>query len=646
MINIFPKKILRKLIIGCTFMFFAGYCGISAKACETENYSELTDYNDSNEIDSEKPNVDEPVTEYTVIDEEATEEAVAYDASDDTVTDENVTDNVPVQGINEELSEGESSDGISIVAGATYIRPVYNGIDYSAVYDFDYYIEHNPDIKKAYGDNQEAVLAHFVNHGMSEGRQGNASFNVYSYAYKYPDLRRAYGNNLKDYYIHYINNGKKEGRIAVGTTSMQGAAKIYNGVDYSTVYDYNYYTAKYSDIKRAYGLNDEAVLAHFVKFGMNEGRQAKESFNVTSYKNSYKDLRLAFMNNTKSYYMHYINNGIKEGRKATGNTEITDYVTSYNGVDYSSVYDFKYYTDNYSDIKNKYANDDVGALIHFVKYGMSEGRQGSASFDVWSYGYSYSDLRKAFGNNLPKYYQHYINNGRKEGRNLTNGVTSSNNEKTVYADYDFSSIYDIVYYTSHNRDVRNAYKFDDAAILEHFAQFGLKEGRSALASYSSTDYETAKTKVAEYNKRIEEEKNKIKYPKAVDILNQIGWDLNTAFNWAAGLRYYSGVSKVPDPGINYFGNYGFDNRKGNCYVLAAVFYEMAYSMGYNVRQISGTVPLAAGGQGPHSWVEIDINGTTYVFDPDFTNYTKKSGFKFTYGTSGTWIYNKIEVMHE
>lgn len=48
---------------------------------------------------------------------------------------------------------------------------------------------------------------------------------------------------------------------------------------------------------------------------MNEGRQAKDSFNVKKYKNRYNDLQNAFGNDLKSYYMHYIGNGYKEGRK-------------------------------------------------------------------------------------------------------------------------------------------------------------------------------------------------------------------------------------------------------------------------------------------------------------------------------------------
>ena len=68
------------------------------------------------------------------------------------------------------------------------------------------------DIKKAYGDNDAAVLAHFVNYGMKDGRQAHTNFNVYNYKNRYADLQRAYGNNLKSYYLHYINYGQKEGR--------------------------------------------------------------------------------------------------------------------------------------------------------------------------------------------------------------------------------------------------------------------------------------------------------------------------------------------------------------------------------------------------------------------------------------------------
>ena len=310
-------------------------------------------------------------------------------------------------------AEGRQGTGCTTLQGAV---TVYNGVNYAAVYDYNYYISQYPDINKAYGGNDVAVLAHFVNNGMSEGRQGNNSFNVYSYRNKYADLRGAYGNNLKSYYLHYVNNGKAEGRKGTGCNTLQGATTVYNGVNYAAVYDYNYYISQYPDINKAYGGNDVAVLAHFVNNGMNEGRQGNNSFNVYSYRNQYADLRGAYGNNLKSYYLHYVNNGKAEGRKGTGCNTLQGATTVYNGINYAAVYDYNYYISQHSDIKKAYEGNDVAVLAHFVNNGMSEGRQGSSEFNVYAYRNNNQDLKGAYGNNLKAYYMHYVNYGKAEGR--------------------------------------------------------------------------------------------------------------------------------------------------------------------------------------------------------------------------------------
>ncbi|MGN0151440.1 MAG: lectin like domain-containing protein [Wujia sp.] len=193
---------------------------------------------------------------------------------------------------------------------------VYGGINYSAVYDYNYYIKKYPELWNKYHSNDVAVLRHFVTTGMKEGRQAKSTFNVKSYAYRYSDLRKKYKNDLKSYYLHYIKTGKKEGRIATGTTKAKGYQTVYNGIDYSAVYDYNYYISKYSDVRKAYGLDDAAVLKHFVTYGMKEGRRGSEEFSVSIYKNRYADLKKAFGSDLKLYYLHYIRSGKKEGRKA------------------------------------------------------------------------------------------------------------------------------------------------------------------------------------------------------------------------------------------------------------------------------------------------------------------------------------------
>ena len=159
----------------------------------------------------------------------------------------------------------------------------YNGVNYAAIYNPTYYLKVNPDLASLGGDGDQ-LIAHFVNHGMNEGRIGSSEFNVRSYMNQYVDLRNGFGNNLRSYYLHYLNYGKAEGRKGTGCNTLQGYVTVYNGVDYSAVYNYNYYISMYGDIARAYAGDDIKTLAHFVNNGMSEGRQGSAEFNVNSYR--------------------------------------------------------------------------------------------------------------------------------------------------------------------------------------------------------------------------------------------------------------------------------------------------------------------------------------------------------------------------
>lgn len=181
------------------------------------------------------------------------------------------------------------------------------GKDYSAVFDATYYSNKYADLKKAFGNDKDKLLEHFIANGMKEGRQGSAEFDVAFYKNKYEDLRKAFGNDNVSYYNHYMISGKKEGRVGADPACC-------NGINYSAVFNYDYYKAKYEDLRKAFGNDYRAYINHFITNGMKEGRQASEEFNLEVYKSKYEDLRKAFGNNNKSYYMHYITNGKKEGR--------------------------------------------------------------------------------------------------------------------------------------------------------------------------------------------------------------------------------------------------------------------------------------------------------------------------------------------
>ena len=194
----------------------------------------------------------------------------------------------------------------------------YRGVDYSPVYDFNYYVDNNPDVKAVYGNDQEGAFRHFVKAGMREGRKANLEFNIEYYQNRYLDLRNTYGDDLPEYYRHYCTNGRSEGRDAATPSGRVGKVTKLDGIDYSKVFDYDFYVGKYNDVYNACGENDVKALRHFVECGMKEGRQGITGFNVFAYANRYPDLQQKFGSELSAYYMHYISIGYSEGRDATG----------------------------------------------------------------------------------------------------------------------------------------------------------------------------------------------------------------------------------------------------------------------------------------------------------------------------------------
>lgn len=93
------------------------------------------------------------------------------------------------------------------------------------------------------------------------------------------------------------------------TTASQLAA-------YAPIFQASFYRQKYSDVNRVYGNDDKMLLRHFLSYGMKEGRQGSEEFNVDIYRERYADLEEAFGEDLPAYYFHYLNYGKAEGRSA------------------------------------------------------------------------------------------------------------------------------------------------------------------------------------------------------------------------------------------------------------------------------------------------------------------------------------------
>lgn len=81
-------------------------------------------------------------------------------------------------------------------------------IDYTLVFDAAFYAAANPDVAAVCGTDPALLFQHFLTTGMQEGRQGNASFNVFLYKAANPDLAAVFGDDLIQYYTYYcMSNG-------------------------------------------------------------------------------------------------------------------------------------------------------------------------------------------------------------------------------------------------------------------------------------------------------------------------------------------------------------------------------------------------------------------------------------------------------
>lgn len=82
------------------------------------------------------------------------------------------------------------------------------------VFDATYYANNNPDVVAAVGNSTKALLNHYKEHGIYEGRSASAEFNASAYRERYSDLNSTFGNNWYSYCRHYVTCGRAENRNA------------------------------------------------------------------------------------------------------------------------------------------------------------------------------------------------------------------------------------------------------------------------------------------------------------------------------------------------------------------------------------------------------------------------------------------------
>ncbi len=366
------------------------------------------------------------------------------------------------------------------------------------IFDYKFYADNYPDLKKAFGYNEGALKNHWLTDGIKEGRQSSAVFDLKYYVYNNEDIKKAFGTNYNSAYNHFITTGfselrpssneyygnyYKDNNIDLKNFSAYNLMKHYmqfgrkegrkatNVIDKTPVdirqylLDYNIYTTLKDniDLQKAFGNDQGALKNHWETYGIPEGRIASLVFDAEFYLNKYADLKKAFGNNYTKAYEHFVTDGIKEGRQG------------------SRYFDVKYYLTTHKDIKNVYGDNYTKALKHFVTKGMKEGRVASAEFNIKQYKENYEDLRKAYGNNYIEYYKHYINHGLKEGRNAQTPIIR---KLSTFEEY----LYRENVYLRLNNDVKKAFGNNSTKIKNHWITDGIKQGKIASLVFDAKYY--------------------------------------------------------------------------------------------------------------------------------------------------------------
>lgn len=177
-----------------------------------------------------------------------------------------------------------------------------NGLKEGMLFDSDFYIAMNEDVRKAYPKSK--ALKHFLENGMNEGRMPSPYYSMKSYIAQRPELRSVI-SNIPERYLDELEREVRDGGVVALVKNITLGITQHEEVDYSPVYDWLYYTQHYDDVPNDFYRTDLA-LEHFLTVGIPEGRQASRGFSLDKFKEKHRGLSLLLGNRNVLYYLLYI----------------------------------------------------------------------------------------------------------------------------------------------------------------------------------------------------------------------------------------------------------------------------------------------------------------------------------------------------
>ncbi|MBQ7345715.1 MAG: RICIN domain-containing protein, partial [Oscillospiraceae bacterium] len=300
------------------------------------------------------------------------------------------------------------------------------------VFNADYYRNNNEDLASMTDDQ---LYTHYLDYGLTEGRQGSALFSIKYYTNQNEDLKAAYGSDYEAAFEHFITYGQYEPHRLF--------SKQFTAVR-DVIFDPDVYRTKYPNVYANIDSDDNRLLTHFLKVGLSKGYSASAVFDVTAYINENSGLTDIYKDDYYGAVHHFIEYGQNESRVV------------------SPILDTTYYTATYEDAAGMVAID---AMRHFLSTGIPEGRRGTEGFLKEYYYFTYADSLADY--TVDTCYLHYLYSGYADGlrgapyaifpeehSNLGAGFTATLTNLKTGLNWSIYSSTDVILYTPSDSDAQ------------------------------------------------------------------------------------------------------------------------------------------------------------------------------------------------
>ena len=337
----------------------------------------------------------------------------------------------------------------------------YNILSEDTLFDIEYYLRCNNDVKEANVD----PISHYLTNGYKEGRNPSQEFNSNDYLRKHPHITI---NPLIDYIMHdkleYIRTSTQVDEVQIQDTQE------YAILDKLEYFDRQYYLDRNHDVK----VNKVDALEHFIKYGQYEGRNPTANIDI-QYLTQQNE-------STKQYLDYILETCQEESVKFTSPFADKQYKENYQLLSDTKYFNRQYYIRNNPNITE---NDDP------IDYYLTRGRYEEYPTSKYFSPKEYLEYNKDLKNLNVDPLIHFIKSGLREQRRYKRPKLTRKDFKDYPEDfyekysliYD-SNIFDEEYY---NRKYPEIVEEDQDPIIDYLTN-GVKYSRNPSATFSTQRY--------------------------------------------------------------------------------------------------------------------------------------------------------------